>query len=438
MKYNPAWDGIRMDKRRFTLYAAAIVALALLVREYLVLVAQVRNPYGGDAGEYIAYATNLLHGVFSRSELHPTPDAYRTPGYPVFVMLAMLREGDWYLRLIQWQALLGTATVALVMAIPRSRPVALGAGLLMALWPHEIAATGEVLSEVLLAFVLTLALWTAKEAMERRSWGWAIATGVALGVTYLINPVLTLFPPVAAVVFWRAGMSRQGITLAVVALLAVGGWAIRSERLGLDGSERAYINLVQGSYPLYQAAYVSRHADPEPARIIQSITKEQNIMAADHAAGFAAMRERMAREPGVYARWYVSKPYLLWDWDVRIGQGGPYVHEVYKSPMEIHPLLRATTSVLKAMNPWLFALSLGCALLTFWRRSPLALPALLFLYLTGVHWVLQADPRYATAYRSIEVLLAVSAIGECARRWREVRRVPGDALGDAHLVQPSL
>jgi 4-amino-4-deoxy-L-arabinose transferase-like glycosyltransferase len=423
-----------MDKRRFTLYAAAIVVLALLVREYFVLVAQVRNPYGGDASEYIAYATNMLKGVFSRSELHPTPDAFRTPGYPAFVALAMLQEGDWYLRLIQWQALLGTATVALVMAIPRSRPVALGAGLLMALWPHEIAATGEVLSEVLLAFVLTLALWTATQALQRRSWGWSAATGLALGAAYLVNPVLALFPPVVAIVFWRAGLARQGLALALVALLAVGGWSVRNHSLGLDGSERAYVNLVQGSYPLYHSAYNNRARFPMAQAVMDQINAEQAVMVADHAAGMRAMRERMEREPLVYARWYASKLFVLWDWQPRIGAGDFYVHDAYKSPMEIHPLLRATTAILHAMNPWLFVLSFGFALLTFWRRSPWALPALLFLYLTGVHLVLQADPRYATAYRSVELLLAVSAIGEGARRWREARRVTRDPLGDAQLV----
>jgi hypothetical protein len=38
------------------------------------------------------------------------------------------------------------------------------------------------------------------------------------------------------------------------------------------------------------------------------------------------------------------------------------------------------------------------------------LAALLFLYVTAVHVVLQAEPRYAISYRPVEMLLAVSAL----------------------------
>ena len=402
-----------MNRRQFYLYAGAVILLALLVREYFVLVAQVRSPYGGDASEYIAYAEHLLAGWFGKGAV---PDAYRTPGYPLFVMLSMW-PGDWYTHLMHMQAIVGTLTVAGTISLTRQfapRGWALAAGVLIALWPHHIAATGEVLSEVLLGGLIVLALLLS----TRR---YAVAAGIAFGLGYLINPILALFPFVVAFVYWRDGFGKQGLTMLLVSLVAVAGWGIRNTSLGVSGNDRAYINLVQGSYPLYQAAYVSRNADPEPARIIAAITAEQTAMEADHAQGLQTMLQRMQREPSVYVRWYLSKPFLLWDWDVRIGEGGPYVHQVYKSPLEGHPLLRATTSLLKAANPLLFALSLAFAAWTVWRRQSSQIVALAFLYLTAIHVVLQADPRYATAYRPMEVLLAMCALSAVYARIESAR-----------------
>jgi hypothetical protein len=67
---------------------------------------------------------------------------------------------------------------------------------------------------------------------------------------------------------------------------------------------------------------------------------------------------------------------------------------------------------------------------TFWqcRRGQLREPdfallhaALLFAYVTAVHVVLQAEPRYSVAYRPIELLLAVAALAMAAQ-WLRSRR----------------
>lgn len=411
-----------LERGRFLAYSTIIVVLALLVREYYVLVSQVVNPYGGDPREYITYAQNLMHGVFSKSASSPTPDAYRTPGYPAFLMLSMLWEGDWYPRLLQMQVVLGTLTVVGVIGLARQWLApgwALLAGVLMALWPHHIAATSEVLSEVLFGFVLVAALWLTALALDRRSMALSVGAGAAYGVAYLVNPIIALFPLVVVAVFWRERLVKHGVALALVAMLGVIGWSARSAHIGANGSERAYINLVQGSWPLYQLAYVSRNADPEPARIIQAIGEESTLLVADHAAGFRAMRERIAREPITYARWYLGKPFLLWDWDIRIGEGDVYVHPVHKSPLQTHPMLRAVTSVLKAANPWIFAVSLTFALYAAWRAPPtVRLVALAFLYVTAIHTLLQAEPRYAVAYRPLQMLLIAAALSWSWERYR--------------------
>ena len=61
------------------------------------------------------------------------------------------------------------------------------------------------------------------------------------------------------------------------------------------------------------------------------------------------------------------------------------------------------------------------------RKRPEASPALFavaatFLYVTAVHVVLAAEPRYAVPYRPLEILLAVSGCALAADAWRRRRK----------------
>lgn len=409
-----------MNRKQFLFLAGAVALLALLVREYYVLVSQVNNPYSGDPREYITYAHHMLQGWFGLGDL---PDAYRSPGYPFLLYLTMLAEGDWYPRALQVQAVLGTLTVIGVMGIARhwlSRGWALLAGLLLALWPHHIMASAELWSEILFGCTLVGALWLSVVALDRRTTTPAVMAGAAFGLAFLVNPLIALFPFAIAAMFWRGGMPRQGAALVLASLVAVGGWGIRNTNVSDDGSERAYVNLVQGSYPLYHSAFNNRFKEPMAMEVMNAIDADVALMLRDKAAGLHSIATRMQREPFVFTRWYLSKPLLLLDKQVRIGE-----HDVYKSPLVIHPLLRATTAILNAVNPLLSILALGFAVIALWAGpAPVRAAGLLLLYVTGVHTVLQAEPRYAIAYRPIEMLLVVTALAMIAERIGMLRRTP--------------
>src|SRR5688572_23486241 len=115
----------------------------------------------------------------------------------------------------------------------------------------------------------------------------------------------------------------------------------------------------------------------------------------------------MSPQPGSYLRWYLlQKPYLLWDWDIRIGIGDIYFHRVRNSPFEDNVLLHAVKQGMKALNPLLSLLALIGALLVLrdHHRNPHARPSIAAMlvaacavYLTAVHMGFQAEPRYATA-----------------------------------------
>jgi multisubunit Na+/H+ antiporter MnhF subunit len=328
----------------------------------------------------------------------------------------MMVGGDsWPRYLLVGQAFMGAATVALTIAIARQwMPMwaALATGLLLTFWPHHIAFTAEVLGEVELGLCLTGALLLTVIAVERKSAGLGVAAGATWAAAYLVNPIVALLPVAIGVIYWRPG-TRQTAVAALIPLVIVAGlWSMRGVH---GGSDRIWINLVQGSYPLYHRAYVSRNAHPEPARIIAEIDAETQLMVRDKGAGGKAMAARLTSDPGAYARWYGSKAYLLWAWDVRISDAfGPYVHVVNGSPLEQFPLSLAMTFT-RMLNPFIFVVALLFAVYAL-ARGPAAarILALSFLYFTAVHLILQAEPRYSTPYRPIELLLFVGGIAAVA------------------------
>src|SRR4029453_436657 len=92
---------------------------------------------------------------------------------------------------------------------------------------------------------------------------WAIASGAIFAYAWLVNPIVLFFPPLLALLLWR-GHRRQGAAWLLAAfLLPVALWSVRNAMLPDGGSsERAKVNLVQGSWPQYHDAWKSSRINP--------------------------------------------------------------------------------------------------------------------------------------------------------------------------------
>lgn len=435
-----------ISRSRFLTFAFLIVVLALALREQFILLTQVVLPIRGDPSQYFAYAYNITHfGIFSSNAPGSgvlVADAFRGPGYPAFLSVMMLAQpqgDDWYSLTLHTQALLGAGTVALSIALGRlwlSRAAALAAGMLIAVWPHHIAATGAILSELLFGFVLVAALFSTLKAVQAKHRSWAIVAGLMFGYAYLINPLTAFFPPLVAVLVWPR--SRQlALCLFLLPTLMATAWTARNMTLPADDAPgRASINFVQGSWPLMHAAWTFSSTVPEAARVMKAIDLEARNFAIAPLHGLSLMGARMAKEPADYARWYlIEKPYLLWDWDIRIGQGDVYVQEQRNSPLDTNPALRRLKTSLHLLNLPIFLLSGTTALLLAWRlrradQSTLApfLVALFCVYVTLIHVIFQAEPRYSTPYRPFQMLLLTTAISFIIARVQVAWRVTRDTL----------
>jgi len=403
----------------------ACTLFALALRMYFTSTAVVGNPISGDAREYTAYAWNLIHhGTFSGATPSPSPpsrDSYRDPGYPVVLAAVVSAFPTHWYDAIRWlQCLLGALTVAALLIAARQwlqKGWLLTAGLVMASWPHCVTIPTYLLSETLFAFLVAVALLATNECIGRRNNAWACAAGFAFGVAALTNAVVLPFAPIlAAVAAWRSPSTRrQWLTLLVFASLLPAAWLLRSATIdtGPSASSRASANFVQGSWASYHAAAHGVVAGDEASKqTMNSIDGEITEMSRSRMAGLLSVYSRLRETPRESVVWYLSKPALLWSWNLQIASGHIYPFATSNSPFQMHNVLYTTTQMLIALNSWFsIAALVGCALVAFRGSSttPVVMTALL-VYVTAVYSLLQAEPRYAIAFRGEEILLAILAI----------------------------
>ncbi|NID16756.1 glycosyltransferase family 39 protein [Luteibacter yeojuensis] len=426
-----------------TLVLAAIVLAAFVMRYSYVRIAVVDSPLRGDAWQYFCYAWNLLkHGTFSLARPmaeNVVPDSFRDPGYPTLLAILMAVRGtgrEVYDTLLLTQCLLGAASVGFVTSLAcrwMGFGAACAAGVLGAFWPHLVGFAGYVLSETLLGFLIMLAIWLLDTALRRESRAMAIGAGLGFAGAALTNAVLLPMAPLLAIVMVRRDAPRRTfwVALLLAAALPSGAWMVRNLTLPAENSAggRASINFVQGSWPEYHTAAFRaiQLGDPAAKAVMDEIDRETHAMQASPREGWSLMSQRMAADPLRYARWYASKPALLWGWDVAVGQGDIYVFPTFHSLFEDNAVFHAWAGICFLLNPLIALLALiGTIHALLSNKAPLALrwAAAIVAMATAVFCLLQAEPRYAVPYRGLEFLLAawgIAVLGHLlATRWRRI------------------
>ncbi|KLD78847.1 hypothetical protein Y886_07925 [Xanthomonas hyacinthi DSM 19077] len=407
--------------------------LAMFLRWYFVTHAQVLQPLfrdsnWGDAGQYYRYAWNLFHhGLFSSAapgSANPISDGFRDPAYPVFLALGMAITDNydhWYTLVILSQTVLGAVTVTcVILAIRDALPTWLlvVAALAMAVWPHLVSIPAYVLSENLTAPLCAISALALREAAVRRSMGYVLVAGVSMALAALSNAVLGPLAVVLACTFAskRSLPPRLLLVLVAVSTLPLLAWGIRNSHLTapLSPAIRVEMNLVQGSWPTYHAAaQLASVEDPVGVQTIDAMNLEMATLHIDRVEGLKAMAARMGHAPGTYLAWYLSKPALLWGWEIGLGAGDIYMYPTHNSPFVTNPIFKAIEAVTFIFNGVLALLALAGLIVVALRRDP---PAALITFavtaawVTVVYGVLQSDPRYSTPYRAAEIVLACVAV----------------------------
>ncbi|MGH9773536.1 MAG: hypothetical protein ACRD50_01150 [Candidatus Acidiferrales bacterium] len=219
--------------------------------------------YSGDTKFYEELARNWLdhgvYGLFIQGRLMPVD--MRMPGYPAFLAVIYAALGRTRIAIMIAQAMvdLGTCVLAALLAArlasPANRTRAATAGLWLAvLCPFTANYTAAILTETLVTFVATLAIFYLVGAFEdasnpdvlrtadrkstvRFSGRW-IVTGLLTGIATLVrpeSPLLAVAAGLAMVMLWRRGRDWRKLGLAgswmtLGVILALLPWAARNAR----------------------------------------------------------------------------------------------------------------------------------------------------------------------------------------------------------------
>jgi len=228
------------------LYTAALL-LAILTRLVFILLPRVPLETKavasiGDSREYIALAHNLVSShTFTRDTVPPfRPELFRTPGYPLLLVLPFAVFGPSLVWPLLLQLLLSLATVWLT----RRLALELGLGpvtsafaaLLVGLSPNLAFLSSKLVSEALfIPMLLVCVLLLNRYRLSGRTLD-LIGTGVCCGLLVLVRPIATFFPLVIAVYVlwlrfgdrkWPLGVAHSALLLACASMV-VAPWVIRN------------------------------------------------------------------------------------------------------------------------------------------------------------------------------------------------------------------
>ena len=117
----------RLDQVAWLALVLGILLVGLYMRLETVAHTHIDHPFRADAGDYTAYAYNMdRHGVYSRNEVTafgeagpPSPDAIRSPGDPVFLMLMTSPNSlqVFLTRVVYSQAFISFLSLILVLSV---------------------------------------------------------------------------------------------------------------------------------------------------------------------------------------------------------------------------------------------------------------------------------------------------------------------------------
>lgn len=418
-----------------------VVAAGLALRWGFVGTAVVQAPLRVDAGQYAAYAANLVeHGVYSlAATVPPAPDSFRSPGYPLLLALCRWCAGasGWYGLVQAVQVVLGAATVLLCYRLARTWlpfAAALAAAVACALSPHLVVASAYVLTECWSTFLVTAGLVLLVAA---RGPGRLAAAGLTLGAAALANETLVLLPLVLAWPTWLQYGRGGALAFALAALAPVLAWHARNagQDLARTGGERVTASISHGSYP----GMVFR--DPRLCGFPYREDPEQPAFGASWRGLREVLLRRVADEPWRYLSWYLlEKPLWLWRWDLVQGRD-VLVYEVGNSPYERQPVMAASHWLMRWLHLPCMVLAACGAIATAWnrrRRWPFAAHVLGLTAVVGTVAYLPVipDPRYLQPIRPVLFVLGVAAATMLLQRVAARFGRPVAAL-DGPAVEPA-
>jgi 4-amino-4-deoxy-L-arabinose transferase-like glycosyltransferase len=239
-----------VSDRRAELWDLGVVfVLALALRSAVILSTQ-ESGLISDMYEYHSRATMLLEGK-------RLPDSFRGPGFPVFVAAMYRLPGPDLLIARFGNAVLVSLSAALTVGLARGISAswaALGAGLVVAIYPASLLSAAYLMPEGLYG---TLTLLTLVLSQEMTSLRWSLA-GAAAGLTALTRSIgIGLLPAIllGRLTLWTGPEKKRAalhsVVLVAAALLTLTPWLWHTQTVsgGLMLDSSSAYNVLLGSNP---------------------------------------------------------------------------------------------------------------------------------------------------------------------------------------------
>ncbi len=413
------------NKRIVFLLIFLLSAIAFLIRVAYVVNTSIDHPIRADAREYVIYAHNLYkHGIFSKEfpADQPSPDSFRSPGYPMFLCLFfhLDKETNLY-SVIYAQTVLSTLLVPLTFLIGIrifSFLWAFIGACLVAFSPHLVSITSYILTETLFGFLFLAALVLLSESLRKNMRILFLMAGFFFGLAYLVNETVLFFPYIvsfAYILYFRKthGKTDKLILSNIVLFLIIfsvfpAAWGIRNKiNLPLDapkGSHRAIGTMTHGTYPdfIYKTEKYRNfpyREDPMQPAFSSSMGNFVRIF-------WTRFKERPIR----YLSWYFfEKPYYLWSWNILQGQGDVYIYPVTTSLYQVSKAANLTREIMKFIHPAvlifallgipLFIIKLRAGKKDLFAEQAVFLLFIIIVYYTLLYTVFAPWPRYSIPLR---------------------------------------
>jgi hypothetical protein len=425
--YNHTFEGCNV-KNRWLIIAILFVifSIALLIRIQYINTTIIPKPIVADARQYVIYGHNLIkHGIYSKEDTNnPKPDSFRSPGYPMFIALALFRGGDqgYYPIVIMTQVVLSSLLVILAYYLGafflRSYYAVLAA-IFVALCPHLISISSYILTETFFSFFLMASAICFIIALQKKRTILFVFSALLFGYTYYVNETVLFIPFLFVVIsflsikvtfnkFWENRLLNKLILFLLIFTLFSVGWTIRNH-ISLspeapDGASRFISTLSHGAYPgfIYQ--------DPQN----KYFPYREDPMQPEFGSSFQSFRKilwsRFKEDPLRYIRWYVlEKPYYLWSWNILQGQGDVYIYPVTTSLYLSNYSANVSREIIKHLHPVFLILALIGVILIFIvgrkdRNEAGAsviyiFPFIICIYYTVIYTISAPWPRYSIPLR---------------------------------------
>lgn len=228
-----------INKTLFVILAIGLVARLSLFFYFL---DTPRFFWDDDSSSYINNAENTLLGNgFSRVDEPPyKPDAFRTPGYPIFLLLHKVIFGSYYSALItQSMLVVGIAWIIFLLAKDYgSAKIGYWAAATFLAMPFSIQVSLKFLTQSFFAFVLMLSVWFWLKFLKNNEDKYLLITALLLPLLALIRPIAQFIylPFLLSFIYanWIHGklkiknLLKVGLILGVIFFVGILPWLYRN------------------------------------------------------------------------------------------------------------------------------------------------------------------------------------------------------------------